>query len=217
MTAVGIISIIVWATQLLAQPHPRVFFERGNAKVCLGAFVGEVSVARLGLKEGGDVNALLTPYLGEQILKLGKAGIDFPVCPSIHLAFERGQLEHANFAFTLVNHGANPNMYVVPDRNTTYGFPPAMLFALGFGQTPQNSHAEFVRRMLKAFPALFNFTIIKQWAKETGNPPLVHIPLLMGYFDGVYLLTQDLGQSVNDKDSNGVTPLHIGDILLLCA
>ena len=40
----------------------------------------------------GNVNAVLTRELGEHFLKLGRAGVDFPVAPALHLAIRCGTL-----------------------------------------------------------------------------------------------------------------------------
>jgi hypothetical protein len=34
----------------------------------------------------GNVNAILTAEIGEHFLKIGKAGVDFPVAPALHVA-----------------------------------------------------------------------------------------------------------------------------------
>jgi hypothetical protein len=54
----------------------------------LGAFLGKVEYVQDALAHAntGNVNAIMTREIGEHFLKLGKAGVDFPVAPALHIA-----------------------------------------------------------------------------------------------------------------------------------
>ena len=61
-------------------------YEKGDGSIFAGIYLGDEELIRKGIQEGGDVNALLDPFLGEVVLKLGKAYVDFPVAPALHVA-----------------------------------------------------------------------------------------------------------------------------------
>jgi hypothetical protein len=196
---------------------------KGNSRVVLGAFVGEVSIIREGLHEGGSVHAILSPMMGENIIKMGKYGVDFPYAPAVHLAVHEGCKETLEAAFYLMNKGADINDYEVPQFhvgevmglsvNVTgrgLGYPPAILLALGLGMEPANAHAALLQRLYMSIPSRFNFTVLNQWRASTGNPPLMQIALLKNFFDGMFVLGSVMGQPFNETDCHGVTALHVG-------
>lgn len=195
-----------------------------NGRILRGTVEGDTEQIRLGYNEGGGPNALLEPYFGEMMLKIGMAYVDFPSCPAIHLAMNLGYRHHLNAATLLLSLGADPNLYQLPESdpfqpsNHLYnrGFPPALLFALGLGQEPDNSHAGLIDRLLKTNPSVFNLTTIERWRAETGNPPLVHLALMLGHIDGAHVLLKRLSLPVDEADEGGLTPLHVsawtGDI-----
>jgi hypothetical protein len=55
---------------------------------CAGAFLGKVEYVHEALAHAdtGNVNTILTREIGEYFLKIGKAGVDFPVAPALHVA-----------------------------------------------------------------------------------------------------------------------------------
>jgi hypothetical protein len=195
---------------------------KGNAKVVFGAYLGDVSTIRLGLHEGGSVDALLTPLLGEKVIRIGTYGVDFPYCPAVHAAVHEGTKESLDAAFYLVHQGADINEFQIPafklsdaiDRRLFVtgrglGYPPAIMLALGLGMKPTNAHAALLHRLYRSVPYSFNFTKIGRWRELTGNPPLLQIPTLTGFFDGVYVLSTVMGVPLDESDCHGITALHI--------
>ena len=213
----------------------------GSGKILLGAYMGDSSIISQGITEKGDINTLMTPFIGEKVLTLGKLLINFPLSPALHLTFFHGHKDHLDTAFFMMNRGANPNLYELPSYysddfkddylekrrnpvvqdnkyqkdniveylNISYGYPPAMMYCLGLGIIPTNSHAAFLQRIYQSLPSHFNFTKVEIWRKFTGNPPILHIPILLDFFDGAYALVEDMKYNVNEKDDYGISPLHI--------
>ena len=187
-----------------------------SGRILIGVIEGDLELVHLGINEGGNVNAVLEPYFGDMVLRLGKAYVTFPSCPALHLAFNYGTKSHLNVAAFLINYGANPNTYKLPTVHANgsvdlfdRGYPPAILFALGMGQTPMNTHAALLQRMVRTNKQVFNFTTINQWRRESGNPPLVQLCLLLGNVDGAHVLLTEFDADVNEADEDGVTALHV--------
>mmetsp|Transcript_16654 Transcript_16654/g.16017 ORF Transcript_16654/g.16017 Transcript_16654/m.16017 type:complete len:725 (+) Transcript_16654:271-2445(+) len=198
--------------------------QKGDSNVLLGAFVGEVSVIRQGIEEGGSVFVIMAAYIGEVILGLGKSFVDFPLAPALHLAIYQGEKKHLEAAFYLMNRGANINSFRL-EKNTsmkyTPSYPPGILFALGFGSNRHSSkisHAGFLQRLHQTLPNHFNLEVLEEWRVLTGNPPLLHIPVLADFFDGLYILVTALNFDINVVDQKNLTVLHIaawrGDVNL---
>lgn len=189
--------------------------EAKSGRILIGTVVGDVSMIRLGHNEGGNINAVLEPYFGELIIKLGRAYVDFPSCPAVHLALNLGLKQHLNAATVLLHFGADPNIYKLPsEKGSKYasldrGYPPAILYALGMGQKPHNTHAAMLQRLVRTYPTVFNMSKIEQWRAETGNPPLTHICMLVDNTDGAHVLLAEFGVSVHERDAHNLTALHI--------
>jgi hypothetical protein len=188
-----------------------------SGRILIGTMLGDVEQIRLGHNEGGNPDALLEPYFGEMVVKIGKPYVDFPSCPAFHLALNLGYKQHLNAAVLLLNLGADPNLYHLPESDSNQpaspwfnrGYPPALLFALGLGQEPLNSHAGILERIAATHPTAFNRTTINRWRAETGNPPLVHVALMTDHIDGAHVLLKRFGISADEADDHGVTALHV--------
>lgn len=192
---------------------------QGNTKVIMGATFGDTSLIRRGFGEGGDVNPILTEAVGEKLLKFGTPYVDFPVASALHCALSQGEKAHLDAAFLLMKSGASINHYVLPvfddcgalavaTPKAPRGYPPALLYALGLGARPTPTHAAILQRLFQTMPTAFNFTMVSEWLTQTGNPPLLHIPVLAGFFDGVYMVAVEFGADINYGDSHGVSPLQ---------
>jgi hypothetical protein len=188
-----------------------------SGRILIGTILGDVEQIRLGHNEGGNPDALLEPYFGEMVVKIGKPYVDFPSCPAFHLALNLGYKQHLNAAMLLLNLGADPNLYHLPESDSNQpvspwfnrGYPPALLFALGLGQDPLNSHAGILERIAATHPTAFNRTTINRWRAETGNPPLVHVALITDHIDGAHVLLKRFGISADEADYHGATALHV--------
>ena len=158
-------SAIAWASVfLLASPPPWVRartiddtlneMKVGDGQVLLGAFEREVAVIRKGLASEGKVTAVMTRFLGEVIWEMGKAFVDFPIAPAVHLSVFRAGVTGVEAAFFLIVKGANVSAYNVEPNGTStnwaFSYPPALLFALGFGQPLRDSHAVLVDRLQRS-------------------------------------------------------------------
>lgn len=192
--------------------------ELGDTKALMGSYLGNVELIRQGRIEGASVHCLMTDYIGEQILKIGKAGVDFPIAPILHLSFNGGTKEHLESAFYLMRYGSKANSYLLPYLNNEtdifiVGYPPAYMFLLGLGRKPENSMAAFFQRLYLTYqetPTPFiNYTSLELWLNLTGNPPLLHIPILSNFFDGAFVLINDVKVDINEADQKGVTALHL--------
>lgn len=187
--------------------------ESGTTRVFLGVVTGEISLIKQGIEEGGNIYSSLEPYIGEKVLKLGLPYVDFPVCPPIHMTFNYGLREHLNAAVYLSNQYVDINDYRLPTFPPNLferGYPPALLFALGFGQKPNNSHAAFIQRYFRTFEDRFNFSKIEAWRQQTNNPPLLHITVALDNFDGTYVLLSEMSKAitVHHVDQFNMTALH---------
>lgn len=117
---INFLSFLVPLCHILSEVHARTeadaFGElsRGAAKVVLGAFLGDIALIKQGLYEGGTPTAILTPFLGESVLKIGTAFEDFPVAPAIHVAISQGTQDNLEAAFFLLRSGASLNAYEFP-------------------------------------------------------------------------------------------------------
>lgn len=167
-------------------------------------------MVRQGVKQGGDPTVILTHELGEDVMMLGVALVDFPIMPALQLCMNFGDRAHLNVAHELVNQGADLNSYRIPMFPEDFGYGPAILYTLGLGFIPPNTqHGAMLQRLYATFTAKFNMTAVQDFIEATGNPPLTHIPTLFGFSDGLFILLSDLGQDVNERDSHGLTPLHV--------
>ena len=63
----------------------------GDVDVLQGAFIGDVALVTKGLQAGALVNPLLSRKIGETTLAIGKAWVDFPVAPALHVCFFCGR------------------------------------------------------------------------------------------------------------------------------
>lgn len=196
--------------------------ERGDGRIFIGAITGDISLIRLVINEGGWINSVLEPFFGEMVLKLGKAYVDFPSCPPLHLAFNFAKNENLNAAMFLLKQGADVNQFQLPSSNfdpMRRGYPPALLFSLGLGQTPNNHHALFLRKIYESAPEKFNSTAMKSWILQSGNPPILQMTVSLNNFAGSYILVSHLNHSVHDVDQWGMTGLHLaawyGDVATL--
>lgn len=79
------------------------------------------------------------------------------------------------------------------------GYAPASMYALGFGQKTTNSHAAVLQRIYRENPQRFNLTILDEWRKLTGNPPLTHLMLYWQNFDGLYFVVSEWTRDVNER------------------
>jgi hypothetical protein len=192
--------------------------ELGDTKSLMGSYLGNVGLIRQGKVEGASIHCKMTKYVGENILKIGKAGIEFPIAPIVHLSFNGGTKEHLESAFFLMRYGANVNSYLLPYLNNETGlidsgYPPAYMYLLGMGRRPENAMAAFFQRLYLTYQEsstpFINYTSLELWLNLTGNPPLLHIPILANFFDGVFVLVNDVKVDANAADQKGVTALHI--------
>ena len=182
----------------------------GNGKVLLGAYLCEVAIIKMGIREGGTLDAILTPFLGSVVLNIGKPYINFPSTPPLHLAINNGNKKAVEAAFYMMLHGADINQYQVSNQTANFSnYPPAITLAIGLGKPPRNSHAALLDMLYQLLPDKFNFTKIEMWRLTTNNPPLTHIAALANFFDGVYVLTTAFKMDINVVDNYNLTVAHI--------
>ncbi|RYH13152.1 ankyrin repeat domain-containing protein, partial [archaeon] len=187
--------------------------QSGTSRVFLGVVLGDVATIKQGIEEGGNVVTPFDPFIAETILKLGEPYVDYPICPPLHLAFNYGQKDHANVAAYLLRLGADVNAYQLPTHPKNYfdrGYPPAMLYSLGLGQYPTNTHAAFLQRIYRSYGDRFNLTKIEDWRVQTDNPPLLHMSIALKAFDSVYVLLSEFPRiaTIHTRDQFNMTALH---------
>ena len=154
----------MWPIDGYTQKDELALLAKGNANILLGALKGQTDLIRLGLSEGGDINALLDSRYGAKLFKMGHMWVDFPKWPAIHIAFAGGTRSHLNVAFMMLQKGADLNLYELPMRLPGYnsGYAPAPLYSLGLSGSlnPSESHAAMLQRLHESLPSKFNTTII---------------------------------------------------------
>jgi hypothetical protein len=187
--------------------------EMGTTKVFLGTILGDVGILKQGLDERGNAHAALDPYIASEVLLLGKPYVDYPLCPPIHMAFNYGMKNHLNVAAYLMNLGVDVNDYRLPaspKKHFERGYPPAMLYALGLGQQPNNSHGAFLQRFYRSYHDQLNYTKLEEWRIATDNPPLLHLSITLHKFDGTYILLSEFTKisSVHTFDQFQMSALH---------
>jgi hypothetical protein len=181
--------------------------QKGDGNIILGAYEGDADTIRKGINEMGSINAFVTSTLGEDVFHFGRAKHDFPLCPSVHLTFWQGELQHLKAAYFLIKRGARLDLF----SHGTNGIwhPPAIYYALGMGAQPRNAHAGFIQRLFMTMPEKLNHAAIQEFQRVSGNPPLLHVAVLNGFFDGVVALVQGLNEPIDQKDAHGLTALHL--------
>eukprot|EP01039_Chlorochromonas_danica_P009331 gene9332-10299_t len=187
--------------------------ESGTTRVFLGVILGDLSLIRQGMEEGGDLRSPLDPFIAEKVIKLGEPFVDYPLCPPVHLAFNYGLKEHLAVASFLVSQNADVNDYMLPAIPLDHfqrGYPPAILYAMGFGQKANNSHAAFLQRFHRTFRNKIDFSRLEEWRRLSNNPPLLHLSIALDNFDATYVLLSEFSHiaSLNTIDQFGMTALH---------
>jgi len=171
---------------------------------------------RQGVASGGSVDVILSASIGEDVLKLGVGGVDFPIAPPLHVAINGGTKEHLKIASFLLTSGADPTKYYIANGDTHTSYPPAFIYGLGyelpiFASKGGGSPTELVRRLYLTHPGNFNPSTTEKWMQELyPDQSLLHVTTKIGSFNGTYLLlTQfEKHEDINSKDSRGRTPIH---------
>lgn len=187
--------------------------EKGEARLFYGMIMGDPSQVSQALEESASVHAPLDPFIGEKVLLIGKAFVDFPVCPPLHMALLHGKKGNLNVAAMLLRQNLDANKYVLPPTSfnlTNRGYPPALMYGLGFGQKPTNAHAAMIQRLYRSYPSKFNVSVLEEWRQATANPPLVHQMIYLHNFDGLYVMVTELHRNMFELDPVGnISALHI--------
>ena len=187
-----------------------------DEKLLLACYRGDLEMAKAGLSGGASAEAVLTPDIGERVLKLGRAGVDFPVAPALHVSVNGGTKAHLQIAALLLSGGADAKQYSFNHDGTGFSFPPAFMYGLGMENaalaTRQDGSApELVRRLWMTKPADFSLSTLNPWL-EAAHPGmnLLHVTAMIGGFNGTYLLLSEFGFSerVEEEDYDGYTPLQ---------
>jgi len=161
---------------------------------------------------------LLLTTLGEIVLKIGRAHVDFPVAPAIHVAVYLARNEHLSICQFLLRMGADFNDYILPqesdliDKREAFiiskGYPPAILYAIGPKST--NAHAALIKRLYESYSHKFNRTKLQEWIELTRSPPLLQIPILARNFDMTYVMVSQFQELLLDeRDTKGLSALVI--------
>jgi hypothetical protein len=187
-----------------------------DEKLLLACYRGDLEMAKAGLSGGASAEAVLTPNIGERVLKLGRAGVDFPVAPALHVSVNGGTKAHLQIAALLLGGGADAKRYSFNHDGTGFSFPPAFMYGLGMENAAlaarqDGSAPELVRRLWKTKPADFSLSTLNPWL-EAAHPGmnLLHVTAMIGGFNGTYLLLSEFGFSdlVEEEDYDGYTPLQ---------
>ena len=162
---------------------------------------------------------------GEVVLRLGRAFIDFPVAPAIHVAIHRAvSLE---LVLLLLRNEADMNSYIHPsdmdssssinddgrEATTSYvspqGYPPAIIFAIGGIDRPtSNAHAALVKQLHERYPHTFNRSRLQQWIDESHRPPILHLTIIANNFDMTYVMVSEFAEHLrDDRDVAGLSAL----------
>ena len=60
-----------------------------------------------------------------------------------------------------------------------------------------------------SLPLHFNVSSTEEYLRDTGNPPMLHIPVYRSFPEGLHVVTEDFGMDVDVSDSYGCTALHV--------
>lgn len=151
-------------------------------------------------------NTILTEEKGS-LLNLGTPWIDFFVIPAIHIAIGGGSEDYYQIAHILLQAGADPNRFDIT-------YPPAFLFALGFGAKPNHEMAVTLSTLFQDELLSSKFLLsksIKDWNALMGydhNPPVLSYPVIKGNTEGVFAILKHGTVAIDEGDSHGVTALH---------
>lgn len=171
---------------------------------------------RAGINGGGNINTVLTQDLGEKNFKLGLSNVDFPVAPAIHVAISGGSQKHLRAVHTLLLLDANLNLYYYEKRNASRPiaiFHPPIYYGIGAFGTPNTGHAGLLQNVFSSYSHKYNHSMVKDWVSITGTPPPLHVAVMRGFYEGVYLLSTTTAYDINTKDFQGLTALHVASWL----
>ena len=161
--------------------------------------------------------------IGEVVLKIGRAFIDFPVAPAIHVAIYR--VASLELALLLLRNDADIDSFTLPhsgsssingdskESSSTYvsprGYPPALIFAIGgFDRPTSNAHAALVKQLHERYPHAFNRSRLQQWVEESHSAPILHMTIIARNFDMTYVMVSEFSEHLrDDRDLAGLSAL----------
>jgi hypothetical protein len=184
--------------------------EKGDGRVILGALKGEIDWIRQGFREGGSVKAELTREWASVILsETLDAWKDFPLGTALHLALDGASRKQVEAVFFMLRHGADPAAFRLPGESDGESFPPAIYFAFGYGSRAAGAeHASMVQHLFDKGSHFLNLSHTEAYEAATGAPPLLHLAVQNGNFEGAMVLLDDLGADIEVRDLDGYTSLH---------
>eukprot|EP00607_Mallomonas_marina_P000324 CAMPEP_0182432844 /NCGR_PEP_ID=MMETSP1167-20130531/59226_1 /TAXON_ID=2988 /ORGANISM="Mallomonas Sp, Strain CCMP3275" /LENGTH=608 /DNA_ID=CAMNT_0024620831 /DNA_START=211 /DNA_END=2037 /DNA_ORIENTATION=- len=177
-----------------------------NRKVILAAIEGNMEDMHTALTSGGFANCFLTEEMGRS-MGLGEPWVDFLPIPALHMAIGKGTEGHYQASSLLIDAGADPNAY-------REGCPPAVLFALGFAQAPNDGMGATLQALFRNPDQRQVFEIeqsILDWNTLQGythNPTILHYAISNQFSLGVNVLVSDGQVDINAPDKYQITPLH---------
>lgn len=163
-------------------------YVRGDVKLSLSVVTGDRAATLAALAAGARPNMMLTKEIGEDRLKLGKAGRDFLVAPVAHVAMSGILTEHLEVANLLIRVGANPIESSLDRIDAEEEFAPGIMYPLGYHVQVNNSRAALLQRLLLTYPQKFNMSAVNAWANATRRSPAMHCAIEANFYDGVYVL-----------------------------
>ena len=189
-----------------------------DEKLLLNIVLGDIVQVKNCVHNGASVLTILTPYVGEHRLGLGKPWVNFPVAPALHVAINGGTTKQLNIATFLLSKGADPSVFLhAKYPRISNGFPPALMFAAGYGVNGSidnlndvSGRTELARRLYIGSKSTFNITSLDLWASHLNPPlPALHAAVYANSYDGVYLLLVEFNiQPDSVRDDDGATALH---------
>lgn len=193
---------------------------RGDNRLLRGAYNGDISIVREALAEYANINCVMTKHIGENMLKIGVAGKDFPVATALAVAITGGTRSHLNTISFLISQGADPNKFQI-ESNGTVGYHPALMYGLGEFGSLNSSRIAMVQRLITSYPNLFQGSLLKPWLEATGRPPLLHTTIMRNSFESSYVIATSPSFNINETDKFNLTALHVSawlgnsDIIML--
>jgi ankyrin repeat protein len=186
-------------------------------KLMRAAVTGKHSVALMAMMDGANPGAVLTPAVGEELMQLGRNGVDFVAAPVLQVAMTGNTLQHAEVAHFLISKGADPSLYSA-EVQTNVDFAPGIMYTVGYQVFPNSTRAALLQKLVTGFPLKFDMQRVRTWALSTGRALPLQCAVEAGFYDGVYvlatlhMLVPRFVFDVNERDSRGRTAVMLASV-----
>lgn len=180
---------------------------QGEFSLLKATLEGDIDALQNALTKVNNVDIILTKEIGEKYLKLGTAGIDFPLAPALHLAILGGTHAHLRVAHRLIISGADLNYFNFNESDLS--FPPPVYFGLGAFSSPTSAQAGILYAIFRTYSDRFRYSAVHLWVRQSGYPPPLHTCILYNNIDGIFVLSSIPNYDMDERDRQSLTALHV--------